>query len=382
MTSETAGLPPKFAMLGLTFDDVLLLPAESDVVPSAADTSTQITRRRRGCGCRWCRRRWTPSPSRGWPSRWRARAGWACCTATCRRPSRPRRSRWSSGPRRAWSPTRSPARRTTPWPTSTPSAPATASPGVPVTDARRQARRHHHQPGHAVRDGPRPSRPRGDDARAADHRAGRGLGRGRARPAAPAQAGEAAHRRRRRHPARPHHDQGLQQDREVPAGHQGPRRAAGRRRRPSASARTATRAPCSSSRPASTSSWSTPRTGTPAACWRRWPSCGPRWGDSVDVVGGNVATRAGRHALVDAGADAVKVGVGPGSICTTRVVAGVGAPQITAIYEAAQACAAGRGPGDRRRRHPVLRRHRQGDRRGRVLGDAGQPARGHGRVTR
>jgi IMP dehydrogenase len=58
------------------------------------------------------------------------------------------------------------------------------------------------------------------------------------------------------------------------------------------------------------------------------------------VVGGNVATRAGAAALVEAGADAVKVGVGPGSICTTRVVAGVGAPQITAIYEAAQACAA------------------------------------------
>src|SRR5689334_12917598 len=63
-------------------------------------------------------------------------------------------------------------------------------------------------------------------------------------------------------------------------------------------------------------------------------------GDSVDVVGGNVATRAGAQALVEAGADAVKVGVGPGSICTTRVVAGVGAPQITAIYEAAQACRA------------------------------------------
>jgi IMP dehydrogenase len=63
-------------------------------------------------------------------------------------------------------------------------------------------------------------------------------------------------------------------------------------------------------------------------------------GEAVDVVGGNVATRAGAAALVEAGADAVKVGVGPGSICTTRVVAGVGAPQITAIYEAAQACAA------------------------------------------
>ncbi|HLU54594.1 MAG TPA: IMP dehydrogenase [Pseudonocardia sp.] len=62
-------------------------------------------------------------------------------------------------------------------------------------------------------------------------------------------------------------------------------------------------------------------------------------GENVDVVGGNVATRAGAAALVEAGADAVKVGVGPGSICTTRVVAGVGAPQITAIYEAAQVCA-------------------------------------------
>jgi IMP dehydrogenase len=59
----------------------------------------------------------------------------------------------------------------------------------------------------------------------------------------------------------------------------------------------------------------------------------------VDVIGGNVATRAGAQALVDAGADAVKVGVGPGSICTTRVVAGVGAPQLTAIHEAAMACA-------------------------------------------
>src|SRR5690606_34338791 len=59
----------------------------------------------------------------------------------------------------------------------------------------------------------------------------------------------------------------------------------------------------------------------------------------VQVVGGNVATREGAQALVDAGADAVKVGVGPGSICTTRVVAGVGVPQVTAIHEAAQAAA-------------------------------------------
>jgi len=58
---------------------------------------------------------------------------------------------------------------------------------------------------------------------------------------------------------------------------------------------------------------------------------------TVDVVAGNVATRAGAQALVDAGADGIKVGVGPGSICTTRVVAGVGVPQVTAIMDAASA---------------------------------------------
>src|SRR5579875_82905 len=57
----------------------------------------------------------------------------------------------------------------------------------------------------------------------------------------------------------------------------------------------------------------------------------------LDVIGGNVATRAGAQALVEAGADAVKVGVGPGAICTTRVVTGVGVQQITAIFEAARA---------------------------------------------
>jgi IMP dehydrogenase len=59
----------------------------------------------------------------------------------------------------------------------------------------------------------------------------------------------------------------------------------------------------------------------------------------IEVIAGNVATCAGAKALVEAGVDAVKVGVGPGSICTTRVVAGVGVPQITAIMEAARACA-------------------------------------------
>ncbi len=58
---------------------------------------------------------------------------------------------------------------------------------------------------------------------------------------------------------------------------------------------------------------------------------------NIDIIGGNVATRSGAQALIDAGADAIKVGVGPGSICTTRVVAGVGVPQVTAVYEASLA---------------------------------------------
>ena len=56
----------------------------------------------------------------------------------------------------------------------------------------------------------------------------------------------------------------------------------------------------------------------------------------IEVVAGNVATAEGCQALIDAGADAVKVGIGPGSICTTRVVSGIGVPQVTAIFEAAQ----------------------------------------------
>jgi IMP dehydrogenase len=59
--------------------------------------------------------------------------------------------------------------------------------------------------------------------------------------------------------------------------------------------------------------------------------------EHIDIIGGNVATREGAQALIDAGVDAVKVGVGPGSICTTRVVAGVGVPQVTAVYEASLA---------------------------------------------
>ena len=59
----------------------------------------------------------------------------------------------------------------------------------------------------------------------------------------------------------------------------------------------------------------------------------------VDVIAGNVATEEATEALIDAGADAVKIGIGPGSICTTRVVAGVGVPQVTAIYDCASVAA-------------------------------------------
>jgi IMP dehydrogenase len=90
------------------------------------------------------------------------------------------------------------------------------------------------------------------------------------------------------------------------------------------------------SRPVSTCWWSTPRTATaPGVIERvRWVK---RHYPQVDVIGGNIATGAAALALVEAGADAVKVGIGPGSICTTRIVAGVGVPQIMAIDNVATA---------------------------------------------
>ncbi|MFS2168645.1 IMP dehydrogenase, partial [Variovorax sp. Varisp62] len=57
----------------------------------------------------------------------------------------------------------------------------------------------------------------------------------------------------------------------------------------------------------------------------------------VEVIGGNIATAAAAKALVEYGADGVKVGIGPGSICTTRIVAGVGVPQVTAISNVSEA---------------------------------------------
>ena len=87
----------------------------------------------------------------------------------------------------------------------------------------------------------------------------------------------------------------------------------------------------------------------------------------VQLVAGNVATAEAAEALVRAGVDAVKCGVGPGAICTTRVVAGVGVPQVTAVYDCARICAAEGVPLIADGGHPQLRRHREGDRRRRRL---------------
>ena len=79
-----------------------------------------------------------------------------------------------------------------------------------------------------------------------------------------------------------------------------------------------------------------------------------RWADQ-ELIAGNIVTREAALDLVGAGADAVKVGIGPGSICTTRVVAGVGVPQITAVANVAAALEGQRRTADRRWRHPLSR---------------------------
>ena len=95
----------------------------------------------------------------------------------------------------------------------------------------------------------------------------------------------------------------------------------------------------------------------------------------VQLVVGNVATRQGAEALAERGVDAIKVGVGPGSICTTRVVTGVGVPQLTAIFEAVEG--ANGVPGDRGWRDQIFRRHRKGASRRRRQRDDGLDARWH-----
>ena len=86
-----------------------------------------------------------------------------------------------------------------------------------------------------------------------------------------------------------------------------------------------------------------------------------------EVIAGNIATAEAAEALIDAGADAVKVGIGPGSICTTRVVAGVGVPQITAIYDVAEAASRHGVPVIADGGITLLGRRREGDRRRRRL---------------
>ena len=86
-----------------------------------------------------------------------------------------------------------------------------------------------------------------------------------------------------------------------------------------------------------------------------------RQSNKVQVVAGNIATAEGAKALIDCGADAIKVGIGPGSICTTRIVAGVGVPQLTAIMDCVEAAKASGDTGDRRRWHQIFRRSGESD---------------------
>ena len=94
---------------------------------------------------------------------------------------------------------------------------------------------------------------------------------------------------------------------------------------------------------------------------------------NIQVIAGNVATAEGAKDLIDAGVDAVKVGIGPGAICTTRIISGVGRAADHGDFQCGQRRRAGGRAGHRRRRHPPQRRHHQGHRRRRQLRHDGQP---------
>ena len=102
----------------------------------------------------------------------------------------------------------------------------------------------------------------------------------------------------------------------------------------------------------------------------------------IDVVAGNVATAEGCRDLIRAGADAVKVGIGPGSICTTRVISGVGVPQITAIHAAMEVARRVEHADRRRRRDSLLGRYHQGHCGGGPRGDGRRTVRRFGRKPR
>ena len=102
-----------------------------------------------------------------------------------------------------------------------------------------------------------------------------------------------------------------------------------------------------------------------------------RLSNRIQVVAGNIATGEAALALIDAGADALKVGIGPGSICTTRMVAGVGVPQLTAIMDVAGRGAQAWRSGDRRWRHQTVGRSGEGDRCGCGLRDDRLAVRGN-----
>ena len=159
------------------------------------------------------------------------------------------------------------------------------------------------------------------------------------------------------------HPQGRAALDDLPAGARR-RRPADDRRRRRHQRRSRHARPRRSSRWAPTCSSSTPPTATRPACCAPSRRCGP-WPRDVPIVAGNVVTAEGTRQLIEAGADIVKVGVGPGAMCTTRMMTGVGRPQFSAVVEcAAEAAAARQAHLGRRRRALAARRRPRPRRRG------------------